>query len=362
MQYPAWCRNDDVPVTEQEIKDIFEQLTQKFGFQHNSKLNMIQLLLSQLDSRASRANAYNALISLHASYIGGDQANFKKWFFAAQLDLDEELGYRNMNLRGRGYKRNIKISKKKGISIKDQIKEWEIREQEFINSHPHFNTCDKQTKNNPLKNADYKWKLKMKELTPSDMIRQLALYLLCWGEANQIRFAPECLCFIYKCALDFDSYTKQKNQNIKLPEYSYLNNVITPLYNFLRGQLKKSVADDQWIEKNKDHKRTIGYDDINQLFWYPEGIERIVLNTGERLIDIPLPERYLNFQNVVWKKVFYKTFLESRSWIHCITNFNRFWIIHFAPFWFFTTYNTPTIYTRDYIQLLDNPPLEQVHV
>lgn len=360
MLYPAWCQNNDVPVTEQEIKDIFEQLTLKFGFQHSSKLNMIQHLLSQLDSRASRANAYNALISLHASYIGGDQANFKKWFFAAQLDLDEELGYRNMNLRGKGYKRNIKISKKNGIPIKDQIKEWEIREQEFINSHPHFNTWDKETKNNPLKNADYKWKLKMKELTPTDMIRQLALYLLCWGEANQIRFTPECLCFIYKCALDFDAYTEQNNQNIQLPEYSYLNNVITPLYEFLRNQLKKPTADNQWIERNKDHKRTIGYDDINQLFWYPEGIERIVLNTGERLIDIPLPERYLNFQNIVWKKVFYKTFLESRSWIHCITNFNRFWIIHFAPFWFFTTYNTPTIYTKDYVQLLDNPPLEQV--
>jgi 1,3-beta-glucan synthase len=31
------------------------------------------------------------------------------------------------------------------------------------------------------------------------------------------------------------------------------------------------------VRKEKDHEGIIGYDDINQLFWYPEGIARIVL-------------------------------------------------------------------------------------
>ncbi len=40
-----------------------------------------------------------ALLSLHADYIGGDSANFKKWYFAAQLDLDDEVGFKHEPLR-----------------------------------------------------------------------------------------------------------------------------------------------------------------------------------------------------------------------------------------------------------------------
>ena len=31
------------------------------------------------------------------------------------------------------------------------------------------------------------------------------------------------------------------------------------------------------MRRERDHDRIIGYDDVNQLFWYPEGITRIVL-------------------------------------------------------------------------------------
>ncbi|KAF9521315.1 hypothetical protein CPB83DRAFT_932324 [Crepidotus variabilis] len=33
-----------------------------------------------------------ALISLHADHIGGHNANYRKWYFAAQLDLDDAIG------------------------------------------------------------------------------------------------------------------------------------------------------------------------------------------------------------------------------------------------------------------------------
>jgi hypothetical protein len=36
-------------------------------------------------------------------------------------------------------------------------------------------------------------------------------------------------------------------------------------------------VDGKLVRKEKDHDQIIGYDDINQLFWYPEGISRIVL-------------------------------------------------------------------------------------
>lgn len=364
LEYPAWCQDEEVPVTKGEIRAMFAELAAKFGFQKANRENMFHHLMAQLDSRASRTNGQNALVSLHVSYIGGEQANFRKWYFAAQLDLDEELGFQNMELRGKSRQRNLKLAKKRGISIKEQMEEWNQKEQEFINNHPKITLTHEQLQDKTsLQTANYKWKLKMKQLSHHEMARQLILYLLCWGEANQVRFAPECLCFIFKCALDYDTATEcamqDSAQDTAVPEFTFLNDVITPLYNFLKLQVYRKNSKGKWERRDRDHKEVIGYDDVNQLFWYPEGIEKIVLHNGDRLVDKPLKERYLYLKDVEWSKVFYKTFIESRGWMHCVTNFNRFWIIHLAPFWFFTSFNAPTFYTKDYVQLLNNPPTPQ---
>ena len=44
-----------------------------------------------LDSRASRMTPNQALLTVHADYIGGAHANYRKWYFAAQLDLDDAV-------------------------------------------------------------------------------------------------------------------------------------------------------------------------------------------------------------------------------------------------------------------------------
>ncbi|KAH9995701.1 hypothetical protein BJV77DRAFT_1157655 [Russula vinacea] len=36
-------------------------------------------------------------------------------------------------------------------------------------------------------------------------------------------------------------------------------------------------VDGKFVQRERDHDHIIGYDDVNQLFWYPEGIARIVL-------------------------------------------------------------------------------------
>src|SRR6266849_10418506 len=40
-----------------------------------------------LDSRASRMSPNQALLTLHADYVGGQHANYRKWYSAAQLLL-----------------------------------------------------------------------------------------------------------------------------------------------------------------------------------------------------------------------------------------------------------------------------------
>lgn len=55
-----------------------------------------------------------------------------------------------------------------------------------------------------------------------------------------------------------------------------MQNVIKPLYRFIRDQ-GYEVVDGRFVRREEDHAGIIGYDDINQLFWCPEGIARITL-------------------------------------------------------------------------------------
>lgn len=339
--YPAWSAENQIPLSKEEIEEIFIDLTNKFGFQRDSMRNMYDHFMVLLDSRASRMTPNQALLTLHADYIGGENANYRKWYFAAQLDLDDAVGFANMKL-GKTSRRAMKAR----AAAKKNKQNQDTPEQ----------SLEDLEGDNSLEAAEYRWKTKMNRMSQHERVRQIALYLLCWGEANQVRFMPECLCFIFKCADDY--YHSQECQSKVEPveEGTYLRDVITPLYQFCRDQ-GYEIQDGKFVRRERDHHQIIGYDDINQLFWYPEGIERIIMKEDKtRLVDVPAPERYLKLKDVNWNKVFFKTYRENRSWFHMITNFHRIWVIHIGSFWFFTSNNSPTLYTIDYRQEDNNQP------
>ncbi|KAI4860490.1 glycosyltransferase family 48 protein [Hypoxylon rubiginosum] len=319
--YPAWTSDAQIPLSKEEVEDIFMDLTNKFGFQRDSMRNMYDHLMVLLDSRASRMTPNQALLSLHADYIGGDNANYRKWYFAAHLDLDDAVGFANMGKKARKSKKKSKS--KKGEQPEDQV----LEDLEGDDS---------------LEAAEYRWKTRMNRMSQHDRIRQIALYLLCWGEANQVRFMPECLCFIFKCADDYLNSPACQNLVEPVDEGTFLNSVITPLYQYCRDQ-GYEIFNGVYVRRERDHNQIIGYDDCNQLFWYPEGIERIVLEDKSKLVDVPPAERYLKLKDVNWKKCFFKTYKETRSWFHMIVNFNRIWIIHLTMFWFYTAHNVPSL-------------------
>ncbi|CAI4046879.1 hypothetical protein SKDZ_12G3670 [Saccharomyces kudriavzevii ZP591] len=341
--YPAWTADSQSPVSIEQIEDIFIDLTNRLGFQRDSMRNVFDHFMVLLDSRSSRMSPDQALLSLHADYIGGDTANYKKWYFAAQLDMDDEIGFRNMSLG--------KLSRKARKAKKKNKKAMQEADPEDTEE-----TLNQIEGDNSLEAADFRWKAKMNQLSPLQRVRQIALYLLCWGEANQVRFTAECLCFIYKCAADYlDSPLCQQRQE-PMPEGDFLNRVITPLYQFIRNQVYE-IADGRFVKRERDHNKVVGYDDLNQLFWYPEGIAKIVFEDGTKLIEIPSEERYLRLGDVVWGDVFFKTYKETRTWLHLVTNFNRIWVMHISIFWMYFAYNSPTFYTHNYQQLVDNKPL-----
>ncbi|KAI8340562.1 1,3-beta-glucan synthase component-domain-containing protein [Chlamydoabsidia padenii] len=233
-----------------------------------------------------------ALWSLHADYIGGEHANYRIWYFAAQLDLD-------------------------------------TRPQAGTTCH---------TKSQLLEQAKSEWHTKMVEMSDQDRMAQLILYLLIWGEASTLRYMPELLCFIFKTA-DDNRQQLDMTDTTTTSSHRFLNDIITPLYRFVRDQ-SYIVVDGQCVRREKDHNDIIGYDDMNQFFWDRQTMAKLVLTDGLTLLNnIPLPERYTALPHVDWSLAFRKTFYESRSWLHLFTNFSRFWILHIAIFWYYMTAN-----------------------
>ncbi|CUM55022.1 unnamed protein product [Debaryomyces tyrocola] len=330
--YPSWCIQNGAPINKDEIWQIFLTLGNMFGFQRDSQSNIYDLFMTLLDSRSSRMSCKLALLSLHADYIGGEHANYKKWYFAAHFELDE----------------NIKVSNKQWRWFKDFAK-FKAR----LNTP--YNLNDIQD-TNCLLAMEYNWRLRMRNYTDKDYIYQIALYLLIWGEANNLRFMPECICFIYKCAFD---YFESAELDTKAKEFEFLDTVVTPIYSYIRDQ-QYELVNNMWRKSEKDHSDIIGYDDVNQFFWYRGNLEKIMLLDKSLLYEYPRNQRYTKFKSIKWKKLFYKTYCERRTWLHLFTNFSRVWVIHVTMFWYYTCFNSPTIYTKNYVQLLDNKPAPQV--
>ncbi|KAL7412625.1 glucan synthase [Mrakia frigida] len=313
--YPAWTSESNIPLSKEEIEDVLIDLSNKFGFQKDSSRNIFDFLMIQLDSRASRMTPNQALLTLHADYIGGEHANYRKWYFAAQLDLDDAIG--SVQSQGLSRVKSLAGKKKKGPTTASE---------------------------KSLDSAINRWRQAMHNMSQYDRLRQIALFLLCWGEAAQVRFVPECLCFIFKCADDYYRSPDCQNRMEPVPEGLYLRSVVKPLYRFIRDQ-GYEVVDGKFLKRERDHEEIIGYDDVNQLFWYPEGIARIVLADKTRLVDVPPAQRFMKFDKIDWGRAFFKTYLEKRSFLHLLVNFNRIWVSHISMFWFYTAYNSPTIYS-----------------
>lgn len=314
--YPAWSSKNEVPITRDRIQFIFLKLSKLYGFQYDNARNMYDYFMRLLDSRASRMEPHLALKTLHADYIGGDNSNYKKWYFGAQMDIAD-------------YNSTVEGGKPK-LTPKRAQKEF------------------------PLSKAQNDWVQSMNKFSTEDRVVQLSIYLLIWGEANIVRFMPECICFLFKCCIDI-FYSLDFSSNVNPLTTSFLDHCITPIYEFYRNELYL-MKGDSYVLRDRDHARIIGYDDINQTFWFKDCLEKIQLKSKQRLFEIPAQARFLYLDQVDWKKSIHKTYYEYRSWYHVITNFNRIWNIHIGLFWYYTCYNCKPLFTPNYDVNINNQP------
>uniref|UniRef100_K3WVE6 1,3-beta-glucan synthase n=1 Tax=Globisporangium ultimum (strain ATCC 200006 / CBS 805.95 / DAOM BR144) TaxID=431595 RepID=K3WVE6_GLOUD len=141
------------------------------------------------------------------------------------------------------------------------------------------------------------------------MEKQLALFLLIWGEAGNMRFMPECICFLYH------SMANKLNEVEYLPnveEGFYLKTIIRPIYGVI-STMRTSVAPEG--AKPLDHADVTNYDDVNEFFWTPACLDFDELNVAEALkVHDP------------------KTFKEKRSVFNPLLAFFRIWFFLIVMF------------------------------
>ncbi|EPS65855.1 hypothetical protein M569_08922, partial [Genlisea aurea] len=162
----------------------------------------------------------------------------------------------------------------------------------------------------------------------------MGLYLLIWGEAANLRFMPECLCYIYH-HMAFEMYgmlsgsiSPMTGETIK-PAYggdeeAFLKKIITPIYDVIAQEAERSR---NGTAKHSDWRN---YDDLNEYFWshncfrlgWPMRVQADffslpIKNGADRNEDTDSPrgDGWIGKIN----------FVETRSFLHLYRSFHRMW-------------------------------------
>ncbi|CAI0456856.1 unnamed protein product [Linum tenue] len=159
-----------------------------------------------------------------------------------------------------------------------------------------------------------------------DLIRRellyVGLYLLIWGESGNLRFMPECLCYIYHhMAMELnqflDEWTDPETGRAFLPsisgECAFLKSVIMPIYRTVKSEVDSSR------NGTKPHSAWRNYDDLNEFFWSRRCFKKLrwPLNFSS------------NFFDTVDKihRVGKTGFVEQRSFWNLFRSFDKQWVL-----------------------------------
>ncbi|KAJ7949088.1 Callose synthase [Quillaja saponaria] len=163
----------------------------------------------------------------------------------------------------------------------------------------------------------------------------MGLYLLIWGEAANLRFMPECLCYIYH-HMAFELYgmlagsiSPLTGEPVK-PTYgggpeTFLMKVVKPIYDTLNKEAKRSN-----VGKAK-HSQWRNYDDLNEYFWsvncfrlgWPMRADSEFFCSPAEQLHVNKDEEKGSRAAGPWiGKV---NFVEIRSFWHIFRSFDRMW-------------------------------------
>ncbi|XWS47846.1 hypothetical protein CRYUN_Cryun13aG0020200 [Craigia yunnanensis] len=147
----------------------------------------------------------------------------------------------------------------------------------------------------------------------------VSLYFLIWGEAANVRFLPECICYIFHhMAKELDAIVDHGGEASPAPSciaengsVSFLEQIICPIYDTMASEAARNN------NGKAAHSSWRNYDDFNEYFWSPACFE---LSWPMRR-DSPFllkPKK--------WKRTGKSTFVEHRTFLHLYRSFHRLWI------------------------------------
>ncbi|KAF9617600.1 hypothetical protein IFM89_037663 [Coptis chinensis] len=159
-------------------------------------------------------------------------------------------------------------------------------------------------------------------------ILYMGLYLLIWGEAANVRFMPECLCYIFHNmayelhGLLAGNVSIVTGENIK-PSYggedeAFLRKVITPIYRVIEKESKKNQ------NGRAPHSAWCNYDDLNEYFW---SADCFTLGWPMRG-DGGFFKSTCNWGNRCTKSTGKSNFVETRTFWHIFRSFDRLWTFY----------------------------------
>ncbi|KAF8090598.1 hypothetical protein N665_0472s0027 [Sinapis alba] len=166
------------------------------------------------------------------------------------------------------------------------------------------------------------------ELAQQKKLICIGLYLLIWGEAANLRFMPECLCYIYHhMASELFKMMERDTEPIKLAyeggEEAFLKKVVTPIY--------KTIAEEAKRSGEGKHSKWRNYDDLNEYFWSNQCIDQLgwpmKTNAGffcktAQELELQKSEKKLDMGDGCMGKI---NFVEIRSFWHLFRSFDRMW-------------------------------------
>ncbi|GAB4842952.1 Callose synthase 7 [Ancistrocladus abbreviatus] len=167
----------------------------------------------------------------------------------------------------------------------------------------------------------------------------IALYLLIWGEASNIRFMPECLCYIFhNMASELHGILYSNVHPVSGESYliaghgeeSFLKDVITPIYEVLRKEARRNLGG------KASHSAWRNYDDLNEYFWsercFKLGWPMDLKADFFVHLDEKLSANMRHDHGAVGKRKPKTNFVEVRTFWHLFRSFDRMWIFFILVF------------------------------
>lgn len=153
----------------------------------------------------------------------------------------------------------------------------------------------------------------------------VALYYLIWGEAANVRYLPECICYIFhNIARDLEEILQQRLAQpakccISENGVSFLQQIISPVYEIIAAEAGNND------NGKASHSAWRNYDDFNEYFWSPNCFE----------IGWPWHKdaKFFSKPNKKAKGICHShsrtgksCFVEHRTFFHLYHSFHRLWI------------------------------------